>query len=244
MVPQFRPMGDSAVRVGLGERPSLELFRAIHAFCDRLGRARPAAVVEFVPALTTVTVYYRPHLANYARMCRDLAEIHQAPGDSAPQGAETVVLPVCYGGDFGPDLEFVARRHGLAVEQVIERHAAQDYLVYMMGFTPGFPYLWGMPDSLATPRMHTPRLAVPAGSIGIGGSQTGVYSIQTPGGWRIIGHTPVRLFDAARDHPFLLAAGDWVRFEPITPDEHARIESDAAAGRYAARRIPRQEPTP
>ncbi len=244
MFPQFKPMGDSAVRVALGEQPSLDLFRAIRAFCDRLRRARPAAVVEFVPALTTLTVYYRPRLADYAQMCRDLAEIHQAPGDSTLHVSETVFLPVCYGGDFGPDLDFVAGHHGLAVEQVIERHTAQDYLVYMMGFTPGFPYLWGMPDSLATPRLETPRLAVPAGSVGIGGTQTGVYSIRTPGGWRIIGHTPVRLFDVALDRPFLLAAGDWVRFEPITPGEHARIQSDAAAGRYAVRRIPRREPAP
>jgi inhibitor of KinA len=244
MLPQFTPMGDSAVRVRMGEQPSLELFRSIRAFCDGLRRAQLTAVVEFVPALTTVTVYYRPHLSDYARMCRHLAEIRQAPADSAPQVSETIVLPVCYGDEFGPDMEFVACHHGLMVEQVIARHSAQDYLVYMMGFAPGFPYLWGMPDSLATPRLDTPRLAVPAGSVGIGGTQTGVYSIQTPGGWRIIGHTPVRLFDVARDQPFLMATGDWVRFEPITHDEHARIRSEAAAGRYAARRIPRQEPTP
>jgi inhibitor of KinA len=142
---------------------------------------------------------------------------------AVPEG-RLVILPVLYGGEQGPDLDFVARHHQLSVEEVIALHSGPEYLVYMIGFAPGFPYLGGLPERLATPRLEKPRLSVPKGSVGIGGAQTGVYSVDSPGGWRLIGRTPVPLYDPRKDPPALLQAGDRVRFRPVTAAEAAEIE--------------------
>jgi inhibitor of KinA len=134
-----------------------------------------------------------------------------------------VEIPVCYGGDFGPDLKSVADRNGLTPDEVVTIHCKSTYPVYMIGFAPGFPYLGGMSERISAPRLDTPRERIPAGSVGIAGTQTGVYPIETPGGWRLIGRTPLRLFDAVRDPPSLLQAGDRVRFTAIERGEFDRI---------------------
>ncbi|MGQ8873774.1 5-oxoprolinase subunit PxpB [Paenibacillus sp. TSA_86.1] len=134
-----------------------------------------------------------------------------------------VTIPVCYGGEFGPDLVHVAHEHGLTIEEVIAIHSSVDYLVHMIGFAPGFPYLGGLPEQIATPRRATPRLRVEAGTVGIGGTQTGVYPVSTPGGWQCIGRTPLRLFDPEANPPSLLEAGDIVRFQPIMMQEYLEL---------------------
>ena len=135
-----------------------------------------------------------------------------------------VEIPVCYGGNYGPDLEEVARLHGMTPERVIELHASKSYLVYFLGFVPGFAYLGELPRELATPRLATPRKKVPAGSVGIAGNQTGVYPFETPGGWRLLGRTPLAMFRTDRDGLSLLAIGDQVRFKPVTRERFAEIE--------------------
>ena len=127
-----------------------------------------------------------------------------------------VEIPVCYGGEYGPDLEYVAELNGRTVEEVIAIHSGADYLVYFLGFSPGFPYLGGMPESIAAPRMPAPRKRVPAGSVAIGGNQTGIYPMASPGGWRIIGRTPVRLFRADAEPAVLVEMGDHVKFVPVS----------------------------
>ena len=134
-----------------------------------------------------------------------------------------VSIPVCYGGEFGPDLGYVADEHGLTIENLITIHSSVDYLVHMIGFAPGFPYLGGLPERIATPRRATPRLLVEAGTVGIGGSQTGIYPVATPGGWQCIGRTPVRLFRPEMNPPSLLEAGDYVRFQPVTMQEFLEL---------------------
>jgi inhibitor of KinA len=141
---------------------------------------------------------------------------------------------VCYGGAHGPDLAFVAERAGLSPEEAAGLHASGSYRVYMLGFTPGFPYLGGLPERLAAPRLESPRLAVSPGSVAIGGAQSGIYPVRSPGGWRIVGRTPLRLFDPASPRPFLLAAGDGVRFQPVGPERFEAIAADVAAGRRPA----------
>ena len=133
-----------------------------------------------------------------------------------------VEIPVCYGGDLGPDLDDVAARHETTPDEVVRIHSGADYLVYMVGFMPGFAYLGGLPDEIATPRRSSPRTAVPAGAVGIGGQQTGVYPLESPGGWNLIGRTPLRIFDLSRETPSLLATGDRVRFCPISLDRYQR----------------------
>lgn len=131
-----------------------------------------------------------------------------------------VSIPVLYGGEVGPDLEYVAKHHGISPEEVIQIHSKNDYLVYMIGFAPGFPYLGGLDERIATPRKKTPRLQIAAGSVGIAGNQTGVYPLETPGGWQIIGRTPRKLFLPNQSPPTLLQSGDTIRFVPITPEEY------------------------
>ncbi len=173
-------------------------------------------VIEHVPAWTSLTVYYDPARIGYRAICTRIAAAAANLGEQSAAPARMVTIPVCYGGEFGPDLEDVARGAGLTVDEAVALHSGAQYVVGMMGFSPGFAYLAGLPARLVTPRLATPRLSVPAGSVGIGGSQTGVYPIATPGGWRIIGRTTLRLFDPAAENPFLLQPGDAVSFEAIT----------------------------
>lgn len=150
--------------------------------------------------------------------------------------AMVVHIPVCYGGEYGLDLETVAKHNGISVDEVINIHADTDYLIYMMGFTPGFPYLGGMSEKIATPRLEVPRRKIPVGSVGIAGAQTGVYSMETPGGWQLIGRTPVRLFDSSKQNPILLQAGNYVRFVRITEAEYQMIEAEIKQGIYQPKR--------
>jgi inhibitor of KinA len=188
----------------------------------------PEGVVDRVAAFASVTVHYDPAripLANdpdaspYERLVATLTRrLSRVRVDTLP-APRTVEIPVCYGGDFGPDLGTVAAKHQITANEVVRLHSAADYLVYMVGFMPGFAYLGGLPDAIATPRRSSPRTAVPAGSVGIGGQQTGVYPLESPGGWNLIGRTPLKIFDLSRDPSTLLATGDRVKFYPISLDE-------------------------
>jgi len=163
----------------------------------------------------------------------DAIEAALTAGENVPvPDGRLVTLPVLYGGERGPDLAFVAEQHQLRVDEVIELHSRPEYLVYMIGFAPGFPYLGGLPERLATPRLEKPRRSVPKGSVGIGGEQTGVYSVDSPGGWRLIGHTPVPLYDPAGERPSLLQAGDRVRFRPVGEAEYAEISASVRKGTW------------
>lgn len=217
---RIRPLGDTAIRIQLGEGIDPELNRRVRAACAALERAALPGVVEWVPSYTAVTVHYLPHVVRFPELCRRVEAALATADDAALPPGQARTLPVLYD---GPDLRFVADHHGLRVEDVIELHSKPEYLVYMIGFAPGFPYLGGLPERLATPRLEKPRLSVPKGSVGIGGSQTGVYSVDSPGGWRLIGRTPLPLYDPKQDPPALLQAGDRLRFRPIPAEEYAEI---------------------
>ena len=224
---RLTPLGDRAVLVRLGHAIDDATRRRVLAACARLERQPIPGVTEWVPAFATVAVQYDPTLASYAQMAARL-ETALVTLDEVPlPAAREVEIPVCYGGEYGPDLETVARLHALTPDDVVRRHTGAEYVVHMIGFAPGFPYLGGLPDELATPRRAEPRTVVPAASVGIGGSQTGVYPIASPGGWQLIGRTPLKLFVAERQPASLLAAGDRVRFRAITPDELRARERNA-----------------
>ncbi|HEX8042688.1 5-oxoprolinase subunit PxpB [Candidatus Deferrimicrobium sp.] len=198
---------------------------AVNARVHRLAHAislRPIeGILEWVPTYRSLLVLFDPLLVargDLAAGIGRLLEGDEGGRESLPTG-RIVELPVCYGGEFGPDLDFVARQNGISPEEAIAIHSSVLYLVYMLGFTPGFPYLGGMSSRLATPRLSSPRGKVPAGAVGIAGDQTGVYPVESPGGWRLIGRTPLRLFDPDREDSFLVAAGDFVRFLPIDEEE-------------------------
>jgi len=226
------PLGDRALVVRVGDRIGDEVFARVQAVLGCLETAHPA-ITDIVAGFTSVTVHYEPAAvrslageAPHAMLARTLEARLAGLGASPVPHARTVEIPTCYEGELAPDLEIVARHAGLSTDDVIARHSAPSYVVQMIGFTPGFPYLAGLHASLATPRRAEPRTRVAAGSVGIGGEQTGIYAVATPGGWNIIGATPLSLFDPLRDPATLLRVGDRVRFVPV-----ARERYDAMAGR-------------
>jgi inhibitor of KinA len=230
--PQLFPLGDAAVVVQFGESISPAIHLAIQAFNAHLTQQPFVGLRECVPAFTTLTVYYDPWLVSeqgqhppYERVCAVLQQRLLSVPLTSPVAYHTVEIPVYYGGDPGPDLEVVARHTGLTPAEVIACHSAPEYLVHMIGFAPGFPYLGGLDERLATPRRAEPRPLVPAGAVGIAGAQTGIYSLPTPGGWQLIGRTPLRLFDPTAANPSLLHAGQRLRFVPIGEAEFQRLSA-------------------
>jgi inhibitor of KinA len=226
------PLGDAAIVLEFGQGISPDIHRAIQAFSACLAAHPFLGLLEYVPAFTTLTVYYDPWLVSengwqlpyekVAAMLRQLLQTAQATG--ATSEAIVVEIPVCYDGEFGPDLTFVAEHAELTAEEVIARHSAPEYLVHMIGFAPGFPYLGGLDERLATPRKPQPRALVPAGAVGIAGPQTGIYPLATPGGWQLIGRTPLRLFNPDWAQPSRLQAGQHLRFVPIDAAEFQRLQ--------------------
>lgn len=214
-------LGDSAVVLTLGETVDQAMAVRVQAIATELRRRNPAGLVDVVPAFASVAVFFDP--AHAGPLATWEAELRDAAGraEAALVTAESrmVEVPVLYGGDAGPDLAAVAARAQLSTAAAATLHASAEYLVHAIGFAPGFPYLGGLPPKLATPRRATPRPRVPAGSVGIGGAQTGVYPLEVPGGWNLIGRTPLKLFDPTRAEPALLQAGDRVRFRAIASEE-------------------------
>lgn len=231
---RFTPLGDNALMLEVGDVIDEPTHKRVQEAWRALAGAPLPGVTEIVPAYTSVALFYDPALAVAAGapeagivewLTAQAEERLKNPPKLAKVKARTVEIPVCYGGEFGPDLGLVAKQAKLPPEEVIRRHSAPEYLVYLVGFAPGFPYLGGLPKELETPRHAKPRMTVPPGSVGIGGTQTGIYPLATPGGWNLIGRTPERIFRPDANPPALLRAGDRVKFRVITPAEFARLEA-------------------
>jgi len=230
--PRFLPAGDTALLVEFANDISEPVNRQVQALAHALAPARLPGLGEAIPAYRSLLVYYDPLQLSFTDVQEQVAALAARSETITLPEPVRKEIPVVYGGECGPDIEFVAQHNGLSVEQAIRLHASATYRVYMLGFSPGFAYLGGLPDALATPRLPTPRTRVPAGSVGIAGQQTGIYPLATPGGWRIIGRTPLRLFDPAQDPPTLLQAGDLVRFVPLPawPAEGGGAEVQGGGG--------------
>lgn len=220
---RFLPCGDQAVTVEWGSTIDEHINRQVHAFARKVEALSHPAITEVVPTYRSATVHYRPEVLSYEELKHLLAPLAQGSAEEAEE-LPVVEIPVCYGGEYGPDLLEVAQHCSLTPEEVIARHTAPTYRIYMLGFTPGFPYLGGMDPSIAAPRRKEPRIHIPAGSVGIAGEQTGVYPIVSPGGWQLIGRTPLRLFDPQKEQPILLSAGAGIRFVPIDEEAFRKME--------------------
>ncbi len=230
---KYMPLGDKALVVEFGGIINPDINRKVHSLHEVISNAAIPGVHECVPTYRSLLVAYDPMKVSYEKLVSRVKSLEKRSKASISQSAtRTAVIPVAYGEDFGPDIGQVAQHHNLKDNDVICIHSAREYLVYMIGFIAGFPYLGELDDQIATPRLESPRIRVPEGSVGIAEKQTGIYPREAPGGWRIIGRTPLRLFDPSWQPPALLQPGDTVRFKPISIDEFRQIHVEVSKGSY------------
>lgn len=226
--PIIRPAGDAAIRLDLGAALDFATNRQVHAIAEHLMRELEGWTAEVVPAYSSLLISYDPLRHSYEDVEAALLRAGRHARRAWP--GRRFLIPTVYGGEEGPDLAELACRHGLATEQVIALHADRDYPIYCLGFSPGFPYLGGLDPRLHTPRLDRPRPRVPRGSVAIGGSQTGIYPTETPGGWHLIGRTPLTLFDVRTHPPIPYAPGDVIRFLPIGRHEAEQLRGRMPVG--------------
>ena len=222
---RFQQASDQSLLLYFGDRISLPTHRRIAKFLKLISANPIAGVINVQPAYTSVLIKFdlqTTSIDGIESAIRELLRHRQDVKLAAPRLRE---IPVCYGGEHGQDLEEVAKLHGISADEAVKLHSNAAYTVYFLGFVPGFAYLGGLPEQLATPRLATPRKSVPAGSVAIGGNQTGVYPTSTPGGWRLIGRTPLRLFDQSAAYASFFELGDEVRFKPISPKKFDKMAS-------------------
>lgn len=222
----FRLVGDRGILVEYGDAISPEINTKVRVMAMAIAEMKPDGIIEVIPTYRSLLIVYDPLITNLKEL-EDVMQVMESRMDRMEiPPPRTVEIPVLYGGDFGPDIDFVAQTHNMTVEDVIRIHSGTLYQIYMIGFTPGFPFLGGLPEELHTPRLESPRALVPAGSVGIANNQTGMYPVDSPGGWRLIGRTPLKLFDPSKENPFLYRAGDMIKYVPISEKEYHRIQSE------------------
>lgn len=226
MKPTISPVGDCAISIDFGQVIDPKINRQIRQIIEQIKDLQLDGIIELVPTYCALLVQYDAMVYSYSDICRILEPtLQESVTDSANELVTIVEIPTVYGGEFGPDLGFVASHNHLSEAEVVSIHSGTDYLVYMLGFIPGFTYLGGMDPRIATPRLSSPRTLIPAGSVGIAGEQTGTYPSDSPGGWQIIGRTPVTMYDMSKKQAALLQAGDYVRYVFIDENEFHRIKS-------------------
>lgn len=212
MKPKIVPLGDSALLIQLGDEIDIRINQRVHALATLADDSPLDGIIETVPAYGTLLIHYDPLVLTLSKINQWVRSKLEQVQDTNSGKPRRIEVPMKYGREHGPDLESVAAYHKLQIEDVIRIHSERIYTVYMMGFTPGFPYMGKLDDAIVTPRLEVPRTNVPRGSVAIAGFQTGIYPLTSPGGWRLIGHTSLQLFDPQSEHPFLFSPGDEVKF--------------------------------
>lgn len=239
---KFLKAGDSALIIELGNEISPIINYNLKKITDYLDSLNHKAIKDLLPTYRSIIVYYDPMMISFDEL-KEMVEKNCAADDSQMLSLkkEIIEVPVLYGGEYGPDIENIASHNNLTIEEVINIHTSGEYLVYMLGFTPGFPYLGGMDKRIATPRLTTPRTKIPAGSVGIAGEQTGLYPIESPGGWQLLGRTPLNFFDSAKENPFIVAAGQYIKFKAITEEEYHAIVEQVKNGTYTVKHYMKED---
>jgi len=226
--------GEKGLVVDFGNLIDPGVNAAVHRLAHAITAYMPDDIIEVIPTYRSLMVYFDPLSISRTSISEKIRQLLESAAEAGSEGntATVVSIPVCYGGEYGPDLSFVAEHNKLSTEEVVAIHTSKPYQVYMLGFTPGFPYLGGMSDRIAAPRLAQPRVAIPAGSVGIAGSQTGIYPIESPGGWQLIGRTPLQVFNPGSAAPFLFAAGNYLQFTSIGIEAFNDIRKQVEAGSY------------
>ncbi len=224
--------GDSSVCVEFGNEISPDINRKIRAFKIAVEKSGIPGIVETVPTYRSLLVHYKPEVIGFKAITEKFKSLMGTLDNIEIPPPTVIEIPVLYGGEMGPDIENVASHNGKTVEEVIKIHTSQEYLIYMIGFIAGFPYLGGMSKEIATPRLKEPRVKIDGGSVGIAGEQTGIYPLDSPGGWQLIGRTPLKLYDAEREKPVLLEAGQYIKFRSISQKEFDETAKAVEDGSY------------
>lgn len=224
--------GDSSLLIEFGKEISPEINRKISATIQLMKEQHIEGVVDMIPAFCSLLVNYDPRVISYDEIRERMQALVRVDARAGETRKRIFEIPVCYGGEYGPDIQNIAEHAELSQEEVIQIHSSRDYLIYMLGFLPGFTYLGGLDERLHTPRLANPRIRIPAGSVGIGGSQTGIYPLDSPGGWQLMGMTPVKTYDPSRETPILVEAGDYIRFVPVEEEEYLQIKEAVSRGEY------------
>lgn len=223
--------GDRAIIMEFGDEISKKINAKIRSTIATI-EGKIDGVVELIPTYRSITVVYDPIKIGYLELINKLKEFENSASVEGEETINLVEIPTLYGAEYGPDMDFVKSHSGMTEEEVIKIHTGTDYLVYMLGFAPGFTYLGGLDERIATPRLKSPRLKISAGSVGIAGSQTGMYPSDSPGGWQLIGRTPVKLYDPEAEPPVFIQAGDYVRYISIDQEEYDKIKKQVEEGSY------------
>ncbi|MDW7675305.1 MAG: 5-oxoprolinase subunit PxpB [Bacillota bacterium] len=221
----YKAAGDTTIIIEFANEISEKVNTQVRSMYLAIEKSLIAGIEEVVPTYRSLMICYNPLLVKASTLMQQLKEIELHLEEIDIPKPKIIEIPTLYGGDYGPDLDFVAEHNNLTSAEVINLHSKGKYLIYMLGFTPGFPYLGGLDQKIATPRLEKPRLSIPAGSVGIAGAQTGIYPIESPGGWRLIGRTPLRLFDPNREPHFLLQLGDYLQFKPVDESQYGLIKA-------------------
>jgi len=239
--PRFLLVGDRGLNMEFGNEISEEINQKIRATATAISQRKIPGIKELIPTYRSLLVLYEPTEISLKDLITELKSIQENLGSLQLPQPIVSVIPVLYGGEMGPDLDFVAKHNNITPDEVIAIHTGANYLIYMLGFTPGFTYLGGMSEKIAAPRLASPRTKIPAGSVGIAGKQTGIYPIDSPGGWQLIGRTPVKLYDPLRETPVLFTAGNYIRFKAIDEETYRKIEAEVQADEYQLETYPLSE---
>ena len=229
MKPIIKPIGDQAALICFGDEINPEINSSVMALQKAIEKRKISGVYQTVPSFTSLMVCYDPCATDFEQIKQQVEKCAETLKNSGAKSGNVIEIPVCYGNKYGEDLAYVAQHAGLSEEEVITIHSGRSYRIYMIGFLPGFPYLGGLDERIFTPRLESPRTKIPEGSVGIGGEQTGIYPMESPGGWQLIGRTPLKLYRPEATAP-LYETGDEIRFVPISEEEFEEIYRKERAG--------------
>lgn len=229
------PEGDCSLLLVFGQEINPDINRKITAVVKLIRHQHILGLMDIIPSYCAILINYNPHIIKYIDLRRRIEKILRMDINSVSREKRIFDIPVLYGGIYGPDIENIASSAGISVEEVIKIHSSSDYLIYMLGFLPGFCYLGGLDERIHTPRLPNPRLKITAGSVGIGGASTGIYPMDSPGGWQLMGRTPVKTYDPDRKNAILFEAGDYIHFVPVTEERYKEIKILVDKNEYEVR---------